>query len=649
MPSVRINKSFFSGYYELPVDEFPAEQEYVLEIDSDNFHPGKNIIQLGHVKEDTTRSTCNSKCCSLNFHELRFVQAPRYVPAPPDHFDIHVSSIPSGADVFLDGRHRGTTPMYLIDLKADDYRLKLVKDGYPTEVKSITVDKRSTSINFKFVQAPRYMPAPPDHFDIHVSSIPSGADVFLDGHHRGTTSMYLIDLKADDYSLKLVKDGYQTKVKSITVDKRSTAINFKLVKDLRDISISSTPPGAALFIDGQPRGTTPKKLQLPLKSHLFEFKKDGYETKKERITIDVDSRRVSRTLDSIQFALTVKASQPAVTVYINGKDRGKTPLNLDMGTGSLKIKLVKSGYETIEVQEEISADTILKFNLIKEVKVTPPPKPVEKIAALQTKKPVQKKLPKLEKQQPPVAQTVQQKNSQPQFGNYHGLIIGNNKYRNLPKLQTAVNDATGFAKLLSQKYGFKNTVLIDASRKDILLALNHYRKKLTAEDNLLIYYAGHGWLDDVAEEGYWLPVDAEKDNQLNWISNSSITTSLRALQAKHVLVIADSCYSGTLTRGIKIVPMDSTYALRMAKKKVRSALTSGGLEPVADGGIFKDHSIFAKALIDTLEENKKEILDASLLFDRIKRPVQLNSDQTPEFSDIRKAGHDGGDFLFIRR
>tara|TARA_B100002003_G_C13922731_1_gene448591 strand:+ start:45 stop:290 length:246 start_codon:yes stop_codon:yes gene_type:complete len=76
-------------------------------------------------------------------------------------------------------------------------------------------------------------------------------------------------------------------------------------------------------------------------------------------------------------------------------------------------------------------------------------------------------------------------------------------------------------------------------------------------------------------------------------------------------------------------------------------LSSGGLEPVADSGGKEEHSVFASAFIEALRENTG-VLDGTELFTKIRRPVMLNSDQTPEYADIRKAGHDGGDFLFVR-
>ncbi|UCD27444.1 MAG: ankyrin repeat domain-containing protein [Planctomycetota bacterium] len=234
------------------------------------------------------------------------------------------------------------------------------------------------------------------------------------------------------------------------------------------------------------------------------------------------------------------------------------------------------------------------------------------------------------------------------FGNYHALVIGNNNYRKLPKLLAAKNDARAVAQILRNDYGFRVKILLDADRAQILTALGNLRKRLTKKDNLLIYYAGHGWLDKEADEGYWLPIDASADNTINWVSNSSITAVLRALEAKHALIVADSCYSGKLGRGLHIRTITPSYLARISKKKARSVLSSGGLEPVIDSGGEGNHSVFASAFIEALKENP-QVMDGTQLFSKIRRPVMLNSDQTPEYSDIRKAGHDGGDFLFVRK
>ena len=119
------------------------------------------------------------------------------------------------------------------------------------------------------------------------------------------------------------------------------------------------------------------------------------------------------------------------------------------------------------------------------------------------------------------------------------------------------------------------------------------------------------------------------------------------MKAKHVLVVADSCYSGTLTRSIGVQAFANADALTLARKRARTVLTSGGQEPVSDVG-GGTHSVFAKAFLDALAANRG-IADVTTLFVRLRREVLLNADQTPEYSEIKQAGHDGGDFLFVHR
>jgi peptidoglycan hydrolase-like protein with peptidoglycan-binding domain len=233
------------------------------------------------------------------------------------------------------------------------------------------------------------------------------------------------------------------------------------------------------------------------------------------------------------------------------------------------------------------------------------------------------------------------------FGRYHALVIGNNNYRDLPKLATAVADAEGVATVLEKNYGFNVRLMTNATEEDIIGQLTALRRELEFTDNLLIYYAGHGWYDQDTEQGYWLPIDASEDNQSNWISNADITNGLKALKAKHIIVVADSCYSGTLARGAYPSLRGIDYVERIVKKKARTVLTSGGQEPVMDSG-GGGHSVFARAFLTALEENDS-VMDGQDLFRRLRDSVVANAPQTPEYSDIRGAGHDGGDFLFVRR
>lgn len=235
------------------------------------------------------------------------------------------------------------------------------------------------------------------------------------------------------------------------------------------------------------------------------------------------------------------------------------------------------------------------------------------------------------------------------FGTYHALVIGIDAYKNLTPLKTAVADANAVADLLQSRYDFKITKLINPTRDQILDALDKMQATLKYTDNLLIYYAGHGWLNDKSDQGYWLPVDAKQNRRSRWVSNSTLTDTLRAIEAKHVMVIADSCYSGRLVRDANIkleAAVDPNYYKTMSRKKARVVITSGGLEPVEDGK--GEHSPFAREFLRALQDNEG-VLEGNKLFHSIRRPVMLSANQTPQYSDVRRAGHDGGDFMLVRR
>jgi uncharacterized caspase-like protein len=237
------------------------------------------------------------------------------------------------------------------------------------------------------------------------------------------------------------------------------------------------------------------------------------------------------------------------------------------------------------------------------------------------------------------------------------LIIGNNTYTQWPSLRTAEMDARETADLLKGKYGFKTRVLVNAGRYAILQALNELRAQLTEKDNLLIYYAGHGYLDEKINRAYWIPVDGQLDSNVDWISTVQITDLVSAMSAKQILLVVDSCYSGALTRSAlaRIEAGMSEEARQhwlgvMAAKRSRTVLSSGDVKPVLDVG-GGPHSVFARAWLDVLKEND-DVLEGQRLYREIAARVTYAADffqfeQVPQYAPIRYAGHESGDFLFV--
>ncbi|TQV84030.1 peptidase C14 [Exilibacterium tricleocarpae] len=245
------------------------------------------------------------------------------------------------------------------------------------------------------------------------------------------------------------------------------------------------------------------------------------------------------------------------------------------------------------------------------------------------------------------------------FGKYHALVIGNESYQMLDNLDTSRLDAQRAANLLRDKYGFSVRTLINADNIQVMKAINELNDLLTEEDNLVIFYAGHGSRVQTGDfvSGYWLPTNAEPPpTDTFWVSNEFVTRHLARMKAKRVLVVADSCYAGLLSSAPgylfmgEDVQFNADYVRYKLPRRSRLLLSSGGDYPVLDNA-GQGHSVFARALLDELESNDV-VLSGPELFLRIRDRVKAGAaaigvKQEPEFKAIKGAGHEVGDFFFV--
>jgi hypothetical protein len=243
-------------------------------------------------------------------------------------------------------------------------------------------------------------------------------------------------------------------------------------------------------------------------------------------------------------------------------------------------------------------------------------------------------------------------------GKYIGLVIGINSYEGYwPELENAVNDAEGVAEVLKDNYHFDTVYTLmdkEATRRNIIQKFEWLTRNITKDDNLLIFYAGHGQFNKALNKGYWVPVDAAENSVADYISNNDVKTFIGGIPSKHTLLITDACFSGDIFRGPKTesILFDPNnmerYYKEVYRKLSRLALTSGGVEEVMDEG--KDnHSVFTYYLIKALKENTLKYMDANQLFNEFRIAVTNNSEQTPMLQVIRDTDDEGGQFVFIKK
>lgn len=248
-------------------------------------------------------------------------------------------------------------------------------------------------------------------------------------------------------------------------------------------------------------------------------------------------------------------------------------------------------------------------------------------------------------------------------GKRYAVVIANQRYQDggYDALATPHADAQALADLLTSRYGFITTlprgadapasplVLKDSTRAEMLGALSSLRRTLQPEDSLLVFYAGHGVYERETGQAYWLPVDANRDEPHTWLSAHDIQTSIARLNVRHVLVIADSCFSGAFVqRGEANTDSGADRQALLGNLMLRSSrrfISSGANEPVSDGG-GAGHSVFARALIDALRAEAKPFTANELFTRHLVSNVGSRSKQLPQLFAM-KEGHDGGELVFF--
>jgi hypothetical protein len=230
----------------------------------------------------------------------------------------------------------------------------------------------------------------------------------------------------------------------------------------------------------------------------------------------------------------------------------------------------------------------------------------------------------------------------------HALIIGIDHYADpaITDLDNPVADANELFNTLTSRYTFEpgNVIFLkDPGRAEIIDALDRLSASLTRNDNLLVFYAGHGYWDAEKESGFWLPSDAAKNSTANWIRNSTIQDFVDDIDTQHTLLVTDACFAGSIfkTRGgfsDASVAVNKLYSLPS-----RKAMTSGTLEQVPD------RSVFLEYLLKRLEAFEGRYLTSGDLFNSFRDAVLNNSPNVPQYGVIQNTGDEGGEYIFIRR
>jgi len=257
---------------------------------------------------------------------------------------LRVMSEPSASAVFLDENHVGETPLNIRMWVGGKHIIKVTQKGHNDFKQSIEMQFGKTEeIIAKFV--PKLLG------ELMVKSDPEGADVYLDGQMKGVTPLRLDKVKKGTINLEIKKDHYSTVKRNLVVKPSlgETTVDVHLESLCGSLVVKSLPGGATVFVDGKEKGVTPLNLENVEKGlHVVKVSKNCFSVVEKQVDITASKKtEVDVHLENLCGSLAVKSLPGGATVFVDGKEKGVTPLRLDnIRKGNISIKLIKKGFET---------------------------------------------------------------------------------------------------------------------------------------------------------------------------------------------------------------------------------------------------------------------------------------------------------------
>ena len=239
---------------------------------------------------------------------------------------------------------------------------------------------------------------------------------------------------------------------------------------------------------------------------------------------------------------------------------------------------------------------------------------------------------------------------------YHMLGIGIDHYQdiNFEPLDYAVSEVKSFGELLTKHYGFAEPQYLfdaEAEQDAIQEALESFAperaNELGNDDALLIYFAGHGKISDNGGNSYFATYEADASKRKTWYAHAEFVNELTAIQARYILLIANSCFSGGLLTKRSAPNGNALSLASISGQRSREILTSG-----KDDQQVYDNSSFATALRQTLRNPSKPWVLSDELHIQARAYVSANDGHWPRYGVIRNPDlhpHPDARFIFKYR
>lgn len=270
----------------------------------------------------------------------------------PPFGTLEISSKPEGAEVRVDAKTRGNTPLRLEHFPAGKHRVEITLNDFSKFSEEVLVKPEElTRVEALLVRNAQRL---------NVSSEPAGAGVFIDGKQVGKTPVGDFSVAVGKHTVAAKLEGFTEAQREIDIVAAAAPepVHFALERLPGALALHSEPAGATVYLDGNKAGTTPLRVEkLAAGDHRLELRKAGYESRTETVTIapvKTTEKRIALVRETGRLAVTTVPA--GAKLAVDGKMAGTTPVqDFRLTTGTHKVGLTLAGHRNWTTEVEIVA------------------------------------------------------------------------------------------------------------------------------------------------------------------------------------------------------------------------------------------------------------------------------------------------------
>ena len=255
----------------------------------------------------------------------------------------------AGAEVYVDGRLAGRTPLRTEDLPMGPHRVRIVREKYKPYEETVTVEDGQT-LTLSPVLAP-------DFATVTLTVPDAAAEIWVNGELRGTGT-WTADLTTGDYRFEARRAHHRPTTLTRRIEPSPSAQRYQLAAPTPiygQLNVAVTPTDAEILLDGAAVGRTPLMLPEVLEGeHTVTVRKAGYGDMERRVTVaDGQTAMVEGALPSAA-KVTLSVNAPKAELTIDGRPAGRAAGTHAMAYGTHRLRLTAEGYEPLETTVEVS-------------------------------------------------------------------------------------------------------------------------------------------------------------------------------------------------------------------------------------------------------------------------------------------------------